>query len=369
MPFSMDAQVLADVPFERAFGGIPFVGVRVDDSEPLQFMIDTGGAGSIIDQEVAARLGLQSVPARASVAGNEALDVRVVPKATIRLGGAALETRLSIHRLAPLAPAFGRRIDGILGGDFFGRFVVELNYDRDRVRVYERYVWNGKGVSLPLTLSNGVPFVDLKVRVSGRTLAGKFLVDSAGGWMAVHVHRQVFPTSATGVAETGLGLGGATKRDVIRGEAVVVGTHEFSRPPVAITDDTAGLRTDPSSLGLVGIEILRKFNVVLDYRGKRAFLTPSRELARPLVYDTTGLRLLAAPPRFAPLSIARVLPSSPASEAGLQAGDVIVDVNGRPAPELEQLREMLRVPRKQHLINVRRDGRTVRLLLITRELL
>ena len=370
------AGVLADVPFERAFGGVPFVSVRVNDSEPLQFMVDTGGAGSIIDQDVARRLGLKTVQGRASVSGNAALDVGVVPTATLRLGEATLTTRLTTHALAALEPTFGRPIHGILGGDFFQRFIVELNYDRNRILVHESYGGNPKGISLPLEISNGVPFITLGVRVNERTtLRGGFLIDTAGGWMTIHLHREVAErnkvTTPSAVAEKGLGLGGITNRTVLRGESLVVGPHRFEGPPVAITEDTAGLRTNPTSLGLVGIEVLRKFNIVFDYRGKHVYLAPSRAFSDRLIYDAAGLRLQTFSPGFTPARVSGVVPSSPAAEAGFQVGDTIVDVDGRPVAKstVEELRESFRQPGRRYAVRVKRDGRIVRLLFATREML
>jgi hypothetical protein len=370
-------RVVADVPFERAFGGIPFVDVTVNDSEPLQFLIDTGGASTIIDHDVATRLELETAPARGSVSGNESLELRVVLNAKVSLGRASVQTRLSVHRLAALAPTFGRRIDGILGGDFFENYAVAFDFDSDRVRVFDHHVWNGKGIALPLVMANGVPFVKLEVRVAGgKTVAGDFLIDSAGGWMTIHVHRQVAERAKIvgppgGVAETGLGLGGTTRRTVLRGASLTLGPHVFAGPPVAITDDTAGLRTHPTSIGLVGVEVLRKFNAVFDYRGRRLYLRPSRAFSQPFRYDSSGLRLQALPPAFTPARISAVVPASPAAEAGFRAGGTIIDIDGRSAAKmtLEQLRQMLREPGKRHAIRVERDRTIVPLVIKTRELL
>ena len=94
-----DPRVLADVELERAFEGMPFVRLTVNGSEPLAFLIDTGGAGSILDRDVAKRLGMLPVPGRASVSGVAALDVGVVPKAKIRLAKLTLEEVRGLLRL------------------------------------------------------------------------------------------------------------------------------------------------------------------------------------------------------------------------------------------------------------------------------
>ena len=85
-----------------------------------------------------------------------------------------------------------------------------------------------------------------------------------------------------------------------RGVAVAIGPYRIPRPIVAITEDTAGLRTDPRSLGLVGMEVLGRFNLTFDYSRSVVYIEPNRTFDAPLVYDSTGLSLRAARPSFSP---------------------------------------------------------------------
>jgi C-terminal processing protease CtpA/Prc len=140
---------------------------------------------------------------------------------------------------------------------------------------------------------------------------------------------------------------------------------------VAITDDAAGLRTDPASVGLVGTDVLRNFNVVFDYARERLYLRPSREFSRHFIYDATGLRLRAAPPRFSPPVVGGIVVSSPAARAGFEIGDVIVRIDGQATAKLtlEEVRGLLRLPGRQHVVTVRRNAKTIDLTLTTKELL
>jgi Aspartyl protease len=105
-----------EVKFDEAFGGIVFFPAKVNSAGPFQFLLDTGGAGSSVDRELANSLGLKMDRGKASVSGNAALEVGVIPEARIHVGDSLLNGRLLAAPLTPLEPIFGRRLHGILGG-------------------------------------------------------------------------------------------------------------------------------------------------------------------------------------------------------------------------------------------------------------
>ena len=77
---------LARVPF-RSEAGLILVDVRVDDSEPLTFLLDSGASNVVIEREVAERLGLPMGPERGRNPASKraALTFRVVSSAAFRI--------------------------------------------------------------------------------------------------------------------------------------------------------------------------------------------------------------------------------------------------------------------------------------------
>jgi hypothetical protein len=106
---------ITEIPFEVAFRGVPFVPVKVNSGSPMQFLLDTGGAGTQLDQGLAKKLGLEMGRGVATTSGNAELEVGVIRSATIQVGDARFEGRPIASPLAHLKPVFGRRLEGILG--------------------------------------------------------------------------------------------------------------------------------------------------------------------------------------------------------------------------------------------------------------
>jgi S1-C subfamily serine protease len=74
---------------------------------------------------------------------------------------------------------------------------------------------------------------------------------------------------------------------------------------------------------------------------------------------------------FDVLRVVRVLDASPAGEAGLLAGDVLLEVDGRPAASLGlgRLQQMFREEEREHTLRIARDGKTLEVRLRLRRLL
>lgn len=113
--------------------------------------------------------------------------------------------------------------------------------------------------------------------------------------------------------------------------------------------------------GLIGAEFLERFTVVFDSPGKRILLTPNSGYGSPAKYDESGLRIRAEGPGFRRFVVRCIVPNSPASEADIQAGDVIASIDNRSAEDmtLTELRSMLAQPNARYSIGiVRGDGDT-----------
>jgi hypothetical protein len=110
---------------------------------------------------------------------------------------------------------------------------------------------------------------------------------------------------------------------------------------------------------MVGFELLSRFNLTFDYPHKRLILEPNSHFADPFELSLAGAFLRSVP--GGGVQVARVDPRSPAAQAGVRAGHLILEVAGADVSRhnLFQLGGVLDAQRGTAAFAVERDGRVV----------
>src|SRR5258706_10524478 len=122
----------AEVPL-RYRDGMLWVTVQTD--RPLNFLVDTGAAASVMDCATAGRLGLR-LGERVDVrgVGTQAAGYWTQPVA-VRVGETAFKQKFLAVDLQNLSRVCDRHVDGLLGADFFRGRVVQIDYANEKLRV------------------------------------------------------------------------------------------------------------------------------------------------------------------------------------------------------------------------------------------
>jgi C-terminal processing protease CtpA/Prc len=109
-------------------------------------------------------------------------------------------------------------------------------------------------------------------------------------------------------------------------------------------------------------EILRRFKVIVDYSRRRMILEPTAHFAEPYEIDMSGIELVADGDD---LLIDDVDENSSAAEAGVQGGDILLAINGRPAVEfsLDQIHTMFMQDGKEYLLSLKRNAKVLQIRL------
>jgi C-terminal processing protease CtpA/Prc len=93
--------------------------------------------------------------------------------------------------------------------------------------------------------------------------------------------------------------------------------------PVHVFDDEYNVTNYPLLGGLMGNDILRRFNVVLNYPEQSIHLKPNSHFSEPFDYSYTGLGIYLIDGE---IRVEDVMKGSPGEKAGFQPGDIIFSV-------------------------------------------
>ena len=112
-------------------------------------------------------------------------------------------------------------------------------------------------------------------------------------------------------------------------------------PVVRLSTQKSGLTTSTAMAGLIGADVLSQFDVTFDYARSRVILEKNANYGRRDSYDRAGVWMGQ---RGSSFTVIDVIANGPADQAGVRAGDTILEIDGRStkALSLPDVREQMR---------------------------
>lgn len=255
--------------------------------------------------------------------------------------------------------------DGIIGYALFSRFAVGIDYDNEVITLTEpdAFRYEGSGQELPITFRNRFPFITCMGEMLGGARISMDLVVDIGHGHALSLNvgsdQGVIPPENAIETRIGVGVGGEVLGHVGRIKALHLGKYELRD---LVTSFRSAPRRGPAQLekeGNLGAEALRRFNVIFDYANDRMILEPNSHFKDQFDYDMSGM--VYSKTGEGMFRIDRIIPNSPASEAGLKVSDVLVEINGRPANQFRttDLSHLLRKEGEEIALVISRGGERI----------
>ena len=315
-----------EVPFE-AMSGHLFVRVLLDGRGPFRMLLDAGGA-NVLTRQTAQLLAGEGKPVPRSV---------LVASTSIE----GVELTGQRYLVGDIEP-FLRRVEGVddvagvLGLEWFVRMPVKLDYARSRLTLYDpaAFKYAGSGTRVPVAVRGRLP----QVAGSIDGVPGMFEIDTGSRGSVTLVPAFAAKNdlekklNAKTEAITGAGVAGPLRAVLARGKSLKLGTVDVPNPVVAIPRPGGDAAAGSGELaGNVGFGVMRQFAVTYDLPNDALYLERYLNFGTPDIADRGGLWLERLPEGY---KVVDVVSGGPAAQAGLKAGDVIVEFNGVPAAQL-----------------------------------
>lgn len=350
---------ITTIPFEL-FGDHIIIKVSVDDSEPLDFVFDTGAGLTVLDEDIADKLKL----VRKSVAMNETSSAwNLIKHNTIAINHFLMEKNIKVYStdLRHLEISLGHDIDGILGYDLLHHHSVHIDYDLLTMNIYDHGNAPKKGDAIPFELNTSIPTIKGTVVLNnGEPHDGTFFVMTGAGttldfnspyaekYDVIHKTGKHYSYLVKGISEN----------ETLHYEGHVLsfafGNQKVEDLPIGISTATTGIQADKKISGILGSQILREYNITIDIPDKMLFLTKNKTYGQKFNVNCSGIDVQLDMDKEKVL-IHQVFENSPASEAGLQVNDELLKLDGKSMAEMN-LAEV-----KKALKN---EGETVELVIL-----
>ncbi|MEO7210030.1 MAG: aspartyl protease family protein [Chitinophagaceae bacterium] len=362
------AKYITTIPFKMLTGGIIILNAKFDDKEDtLHFVFDTGSGGISLDSATCDLLKISHVKSDKIVKGIAGdINVDFAYKHALHFPGLDVENLdFHINNYDILTASYGIRIDGIIGFSFLRRYIVMVNYDKHQMDIYTPGAIDyPKGGYILKPQFTTLAKLDVNIRDNNRILTKYYFDTGAGLCMLLSEdlvkdsalfkkRRKLFPTQAEG-------LGGKKAMSLTYIKEVRVGPYRFSDVPVYVFDDTYKVTAYPETGGLIGNDILRRFNIILNYPKEEIYIKPNKNYQDSFDYSYTGLGIYLI---NGAVTVTDIMVGSPGEKAGFKIGDIILGIGSNFSNNILAFKTLLQSASTRLNIVIMRDGELVEIKL------
>jgi hypothetical protein len=372
--FCVPAQKIATIPFEQLFGGVILLKVQVGDKpDTLNFIFDSGSSHISLDSTTVAYLKLPVTKTDNYISGIGGIrKVSQVKNLSLKIDSLKIEALdYNINNYNILSESSGIRIDGIVGYAMISKYILNVNFDSSLINVYPlgNYKYPKKGYLWKYRMDY-IPNTNIEIKDS-RKINTSFYIDCGAGLGLLISERfqtdSLLYSSNKKILNTQIeGVGGKTNTKITVTKEMKIGPYKFKNVPTYIYNDSFDILRYPGTVGLIGNEILRRFNWVINYAKKEIFLTPNSFYIDPFDYSYTGLSIYLVD---GIIRITEVMPLSPGFKAGFQVDDMLLSIENTIITSVKQAKDFLQNARKYLRVIVIRNNKPVELVIKVQSML
>jgi predicted aspartyl protease len=343
------AKFVSKFPFSLTTRGIIIIkgGLGKNPAE-LNFVLDTGCGGISLDSATARQLNLEPLKSEQKIKGLSQLkQAEFITGQQLRLQNLRVDSLdFHINDYSFLSESNNIKIDGVIGYSFLKHFIVNINYSDFTIEIWRpgNYSYPKNGFIIPADV-NKLVSVNAMVK-DRRKIDTRFYFDTGADICFIFSEKfardsNLLSNGKKIVVSGGEGLGGKQEMRLTTIDELRLGPYTLHDVPAYIYEDPYNVFNYPFCGGIIGNELLQRFNLVLNYPQNEVHLEPNRMFDDPFNYAYFGCSISTTDGR---LIIKDIIKDSPAEIAGLQDEDVIFGINDNFKNDIFEYSKMLYKP-------------------------
>jgi hypothetical protein len=365
-----EAKFITRFPFKQYSGGVMMIkAVFANLPDTLNFILDTGSGGISLDSTTCADLHITITKSDTTITGIG--GVHKVPftfDKTLTMPGLKIEhLNFHINNYEVLSSVYGEKVDGIIGYSFFSRYIVKIDFETLMIEVFSpgKIEYPKRGTTLHPAFTN-LPIQWLNIK-DKRHLGFNFYIDTGAGLYLLLSEKFVQDSAILfarrkPVTTQAQGMAGKLQMKLTVIKELKVGPYKFKFVPVYLYKDDYNVTSYPFTGGLLGNDLLRRFNLIFNYPNREIHLLPNRHYNDDFDYTYTGLGIFYVNNK---IMVEDVIAGSPAEKAGFRVDDEILAINKNFTKNIQVYKDLLQKPNETIKVIVIRNGAAQELTLNT----
>ena len=344
-----------------------------DYPDTLNFILDTGSGGISLDSTTIVEFGIKPTPSNLTILGIAGIrKVSFVYNQKLKLPGLTVDSlNFHISNYDMLTSVYGEKIDGIIGYSLLNRYILNINYDKSTIVIYSNgRIRYPRGGWLYEPVLRTLPVMEARIK-DAKISNSRFLFDIGAGLCLMLNKEFVDDSSFLGkkrilYPKEAEGVGGKVDMNLTVMKEIRVGPYRFKNIPIFVFDDIYNITSYPYLSGILGNDILRRFNLTLNYTKKEFYLVPNSHYSDPFDYAYSGIELYYIEGK---IIIGDVAARSPAALSGLKEGDIVLGINNVMSQSLQAYKQTLQTANDKIRIIITRNGELMQFTFKTKSLL
>lgn len=331
-----------------------------DVPDTLNFILDTGSGGISLDSTTCAQFNIGLTASDTTITGIGGMrKVSFAFDKTLTLPGLKMRhLNFHVNNYEVLSSVYGEKVDGIIGYSFFSRYIVKINFDSSMIEVYSpgKIDYPKGGTVLHPAFTN-LPIQWLNIK-DKKSLGFNFYIDTGAG-LYILLNEQFAKDSAIllsrrkPVTTQAQGMAGKLQMQLTVIKEVRIGPYKFKSVPAYLYKDDYNVTSYPYTGGLLGNDLLRRFNMIYNYPNREIHLLPNNHFNDEFDYAYTGLGMYYVNHK---IMVEDVIEGSPAAKAGFNINDQVIAVNKNFTMNIQAYKDILQKPYEPIQVIVMRDS-------------
>ncbi|OFX37045.1 MAG: hypothetical protein A2X08_12050 [Bacteroidetes bacterium GWA2_32_17] len=242
-----------------------------------------------------------------------------------------------------LKPIGGDFVDGLIGIDYFKQGVLEINYHNKYIIIYQSIdsvdVSDYKLVSIKKIENYFCMQMEVKINDSV-TIKGNFIIDTGMPFSALtnyvaqknnldkKVERKVRYYTKYG------GIGGESSGFDFIADSLQISNFHLKNVNLSFSVDKSGILAGGEYLGIIGNNILERFDIIIDFKKSNLYLKPNENFYKPFISNRLGFFYIDRGKTMGGWIVTGLSEKSEAEKKGLKIDDKIISVNGIPIEKI-----------------------------------
>ena len=290
--------------------------------------------------------------------GNNTQDVPIITDSLFLSLGRNINYYAKSVPVINLKVIGGDIVDGLVGTDFLEKRILEINYKKEYVRFLNNLdaVDISKYKKIKMIIIDYRYCISLTIKINDKIkIDGYFMIDTGcpGSDITSSVADKFKLTNNIShkvrfYSKYG-GVGGETSGYDFIANSLQISDFSFKNVIMSFSSDKSGLLADEEYLGIIGNNILERFDVIFDFRNNNLYLKPNGDINATFIQNKLGFFYSDRCKTKGGWIVKGLYENSEAEKQGLKTDDKITSVNGIPVEEFSYKYQRDTLPGLDHI--------------------